>query len=86
MTGAKPPLNRADMMEAVADGIWQGIVELGTSHRHVPHELLYDAIGQGVKDAIWNIAPRATGMPCHDFYDSIKEGVRDATKQMHIKD
>lgn len=93
MTGTKIQLNREDMMEAVADGVQRGIVELSAEKLtqfggvpYIPYGHLLEAIRQGVKDAIWSIANNATDMPCADFYESIKQGVRDAMKQIHIED
>lgn len=78
-------LDRDDMMEAVTNGVREGIVELGSSHGRfdIPHELLYDAVRQGVRDAIWQIATNATDMPCSDFYETIKQGVQDGIKAVH---
>lgn len=81
-------LDREDMMEAVADGVRDGIVALGTSHGRfdIPHELLYEAIREGVRDAIWKIATNATDAPCADFYEFIKQGVRDGMARLRPDD
>ena len=83
---AKLPLNREDMMKAIAEGVRRGIVELGEDHWNddFPPEILYGAIRYGVKDAIWDIATDATSRPGSALYESIKEGVRAAMKQIHI--
>ena len=77
-------LDRDDMMEAVAEGVRQALVEIARDRERfdAPHELLYNAIRQGTKDAIWAVATNATDMPCSDFYQTIKEGVSEAMQQL----
>jgi hypothetical protein len=73
-------LSRKDMMDAVARGICDGIVKLGTSEGRfdIPHELFYDAIRQGAKEAVWHVANNATQAPSADFYAAIRDGVEAA--------
>jgi hypothetical protein len=78
-------LDREDMIEAVTQGVRQGITDLGTNWRRkdIPHEIVHDAIRQGVRGAIWNMITNNTQMPCADFYDAIKDGVESAMVRLH---
>lgn len=73
-------LDREDMMEAVAQGVRDAFIALGTNHRDldVPAEIVHDAIRKGTADAMWRLFTNATDMPCSDFYEAIKQGTKDA--------
>ena len=76
-------LDRHDMMQAVADGVRQAFIDLGSNwgRLDIPHEIVHDAIRQGVHDAVWQMITNATHAPCADFYEMVKEGVENAIRR-----
>jgi hypothetical protein len=68
-------LSRDDMMEAVTEGVKQGMSDCG-------HLDIHDAIRQGVADAIWKIATNATHAPCADFFEMIRQGIEDGMQRL----
>jgi hypothetical protein len=77
----KIDLDRAELVEAVAQGVKEAFAEALTGGPLDPDPdwRLYDAVKRGVVEAIWNVATNGTGHPSADFYEAISEGVSRAT-------
>jgi hypothetical protein len=70
-------ISRADMMEAISDGILEAIPILDA-------DLVYNAIRQGVADGIWRIATNG-GAENFDVGEAIRQGVEDAIDGMNLE-